>query len=108
MLIRCFDDKEQYDELMFSIVHTIEAFDDATYAKELVRSLPHFIPNAPRWCSIVHMRILNSTSALGAYVTEIKSAEEDTKSMLRRMIVQMGARGAQIANKTVPLLKALN
>ena len=107
-LIGCFSDTEPYDELMFSIVHSIEAFDDKTYVKALVNSLPDFIQKAPRWCSIVHMRVINSTTALPAYINEIQNSEDDTKNMLRRMIVQMGARGAQIAKKTVPLLKALN
>jgi len=106
-LVGCFDDSEQYDDLMFSIIHAIEVFDDSTYAREVLATLPEFFTNAPRWCSIVHMRILNSPSALKAYQREVEHADEVRVAALRNMLVQMGTRGGAIAEKTVPLLRVL-
>jgi 23S rRNA A2030 N6-methylase RlmJ len=42
-----FDDDAEYDEMMFSIIHTIERFDDATYVREIVDHLDSFFDQSP-------------------------------------------------------------
>ena len=66
LLCAFFDDSEEFDELMFSIIHTIENFDDATYASQLVKAAPRLCENSPRWASIVFMRVLNSQASTAA------------------------------------------
>lgn len=63
-LILVMDDNFPYDEFMYSIIHCIEKFEDEIYLSHLLKTIPEFIYRAPRWASILHMRILNSPQTL--------------------------------------------
>ena len=105
LLIDLSEDDCEYDELMFSIIHTIEDFNDEVYAKKVLEKLEDFYRDAPRWTSIVHMRILNSSPTLAAYINELKvSANKRQVEVLRTMLEEIGARGADLKAKTTPLL----
>ncbi len=105
LLIDFFDDDCEYDELMFSIIHTIEDFNDEVYVKKVFKKLEDFYRDAPRWASIVHMRILNSSPTLAAYINELKvSANKKQVEVLRTMLEEIGVRGADLKAKTTPLL----
>ncbi|CAG0953407.1 hypothetical protein ANRL4_00219 [Anaerolineae bacterium] len=70
-LVKFFRDDAKYDELMFSIIHTIEVFEDVTYTREIQKSLPTLWAQSPKWAMILHVRILNSPSTLDAYITQV-------------------------------------
>ena len=59
-LIALLDDNTEYDEAMFSIVHSVEAFPNETYLNALMLALPSLCNRSPRWASIMLMRVLNS------------------------------------------------
>ena len=40
LLCNFFDDSSEFDELMFSIIHSIEIFDDTTYVAQLIKATP--------------------------------------------------------------------
>ena len=105
LLINFFDDNCEYDELMFSIIHTIEDFRDEIYVEKIIGKLEDFYRNAPRWASIVHMRILNSRPTLDAYINELKTSTSKKQfEVLRDMLSEIGAMGADLDAKTKPLL----
>lgn len=62
-LIRLIEDSAQYDEAIFSIIHSIESFDDDVYISEALKELPYLVHKSPKWANILFMRILNSDSA---------------------------------------------
>lgn len=85
-LVMFFDDNAKYDELMFSIIHTLEVFEDTVYAREIQQSLPVLWPKSPRWALIIHMRILNSPTALDAYIARLSRASVTERNAIRELL----------------------
>src|SRR5262245_37190509 len=67
LLIPFFDDKAKFSEVMFSIIHTLEAFDDEIYTREIIKSLAGLWARSPYWATVIHFRILNNPSCREAY-----------------------------------------
>lgn len=106
-LVALMDDKFEFDELMFSIIHTIESFEDSVYVKEIIKSIPNFVLDSPRWASIIHMRIVNSESTLAKYIEEIQNAPENSRKILNLLLKSMAKRGKDVELKVQPLLSVL-
>jgi len=104
-LLSFFDDNSKYDELMFSIIHTIEVFEDDIYTKKIIHNLRDFCLKSPKWASIIHMRILNSESTLNAYLNNLKIAPKDDLEILELLLKSMGKQGEDINEKVSPLLR---
>ena len=104
-LLPFFDDNSEYDELMFSIIHTIEVFEDEIYVKQIINNLRDFCLESPKWASIVHMRILNSDSTLNSYIANLKIATQDNLDVLELLLKSMAKQGEDIKEKVAPLLK---
>jgi hypothetical protein len=108
LLVPLFDDEYPYDEAMYSIIHSIETFDDNTYVKHILRTIPNFIYNAPRWASIVHMRILNSDETRLAYIKECaKNATLEQRVALKKLLTSINEVDTEFLTRTVPLLGVL-
>lgn len=101
-----FDDDAAFDELMFSIIHTIEIHDDATYCRELLKAAPGLCSRSPRWASIVFMRILNSDSTRKQLVLQLRSAPAPTKDAVRGLMEKINERGVEFMAKTTPIIIA--
>jgi hypothetical protein len=74
-LLKLFNDEAQYDELMFSIIHTIESFDVQVYIAQIMRELPSLFRSSPRWAIVLHMRILNDPESRSAYASALQSLQ---------------------------------
>lgn len=108
LLAGLLNDQHPYDELMYAIIHTIENFDDETYAKHILNTVPEFVYRAPRWASIVVMRILNSDEARLALIRECNSnASPEQKEALKRLLNSINEVAPEFLIKTVPLLGVL-
>ena len=57
LLISLPDDNCKYSEFMFSIICTIEKFDDRIYIKQVVSNIPEFINKSSEWDSIIYNRL---------------------------------------------------
>jgi hypothetical protein len=86
LLLPILDDHAEYDELMFSIIHAIESFDDNVYVREILRDLPEFLAKSPQWATILHMRILNSPQTLAAYGSAIKTLSDREKQAVHDVL----------------------
>ncbi len=82
-LLQLFDDDAEYDETMFSIIHTIERFDDAAYVRAIAENLGPFLTASPRWAVILQMRILNSPSTLAAYADCVRTLPKGQQEVVR-------------------------
>jgi hypothetical protein len=89
LLIPFFDDNTKFPEAMFSIIHTIERFDDNTYIHGILESLPKFWRDAPYWASVIHFRIFNSPSALQAYREQLRKAETMIQNAARELLLHI-------------------
>lgn len=108
LLTGLLDDQHPYDELMYAIIHTIENFDDETYAKHILNTAPDFIYRSPRWASIVMMRILNSDDTRIALIRECsRNASPEQKEALKRLLNSINEVSPEFLVKTVPLLGVL-
>lgn len=108
LLCSFFDDEAEYDELMFSIVHTIETFDDAIYARELFKAAPRFCATSPRWASIVFMRVLNSESSTSELVTAVRNGTVDQRDAILSLMQKINNVSAEFIEKTQPVVEALS
>ena len=107
-LAEFFDDDAEFDELMFSIIHTIEIHDDATYCQELLKAAPVLCSRSPRWASIIFMRVLNSDSTRTQLVLQLRNAPAPTKDVMRNLMERINERGVQFMAKTTPVIVAAN
>lgn len=105
-LTEFFDDDAEFDELMFSIIHTIEVHDDETYCRELLKAAPRLCQRSPRWASIIFMRILNSDSARTQLVLHLRNAPVSTKDAVRNLMERINERGFEFMAKTTPIIIA--
>jgi hypothetical protein len=105
-LLLLLNDMAPRDEAMFSVIHAAEAFDDDTYARQLVHVLPELTANAPKWASIVLMRVLNNVSARSALVRELMRSSAETKQAATWLCQKINERSALFVEKTLPVLLA--
>ena len=106
-LIDFFNDEAPYDEVMFSIVHSIEIFEDEVFVRSLLKKAESFYKFSPRWASIVFVRVLNSQSAQKELVKQVINIDSSTKLAIKGLMNSINARGAQFLAKTTPIIVAI-
>jgi len=90
-LVLLLDDNETSEDLMFSIIHAVEMFEDDIYVSHILDVLPELWARSPRWTKILHMRIWNSTATRAAYVDRLQHGTEGqrrTAKMVLRDVAQ--------------------
>lgn len=107
LLSTFFDDDAEFDELMFSIIHTIENFDDVTYATSLIKAAPDLCEKAPRWASIVFMRVLNSPTSTAALIDALRDGTDEQRESVRSLMRKINDVSGDFIEKTQPVLKGL-
>jgi hypothetical protein len=83
-LLRSFDDTADH-QLMFAMIHAVEAWPDPEYCQALVEALPVLWEHSPSWAERIHIRVLNSPPTLSRYLGIIDSADSVTKVTSRRI-----------------------
>lgn len=99
-------DDVEYDESMFSIIHAAEASNDEEYIRAVLAVFADIMRSAPRWTSIVLMRVLNSRSAQLEMVRQLRDAPASTKASVREMCERINAVSPEFLSKTVPVILA--
>lgn len=102
-LLPFFKDDTDYDEAMFSIIHIIESFEDKIYVKELIKGLNDFYINSPRWASIIHIRIINSTQTLNTYINEIKKSSTENKKVFSILLNSISGKNKSLKDQVSEL-----
>jgi hypothetical protein len=105
-LLSLLSDKAEHDEGMFSLIHGAESVDDNAYVQALLSVFPHLAESAPRWPSIVLMRVLNSEPARAELVRRLRSARTPVKEAVRVMCERINGVGPEFLSKTVPVIIA--
>lgn len=99
-------DNAQHDELMFSIIHGIEIFDDQIYISQILRSAHAIHLESPRWASIIFMRILNSEAARSELVRQLNDSPPDIKAAVKEIMDGINARNVNFLQKTTAIIAA--
>jgi hypothetical protein len=105
-LLSLLSDSAEYDEGMFSLIHAAESFDDTDYVRALLSVFPRIASAAPRWASIVLMRVLNSGAARLEMVGQLRVAPAPIKEAVREMCERINQVSPQFLSKTVAVTLA--
>jgi hypothetical protein len=105
-LLLLLDDEADYDEAMFSLIHVAEAFTDAEYVAGLLQVLSDMRARAPKWASIVLMRVLNSASARTALVRKLREADSPTKQASLWLCERINERSPTFLAQTTAVMLA--
>jgi hypothetical protein len=101
------DDTSEYDELMFSVIHAVERFDDEIYVSALLENLTDFYARSPRWAVIVHMRILNSPATMATYAKQLTFLPRDRRQVVRDVLEAVRLKNGKFEAKCNLLLATL-
>lgn len=80
------DDKCQQPEVMFSLIHWLEAFDIEKQIAAFIEVVPQLMINAPEWTRVIHNRILNDESACKVYERLLNLANLNTPHFLYHLL----------------------
>lgn len=96
----------QDDHGMWSILHAAEQFDDRTYLSSFLSVLPDVEAMAPRWASILVMRVLNSDTSRLELVRQLLGADAAIKRSAKQICERINAVDPQFLAKTTVILVA--
>jgi hypothetical protein len=105
-LLSLLSDRASYDEGMFSIIHAAEATDDAAYVAGLLKAFASLAAAAPRWASIVLMRVLNDAASRHELIRQLREAPVSIKESVRDMSGRINAVSPEFLNRTTPVILA--
>ncbi len=108
-LLVLLSDEAEYDEGMFSIIHAVESQDEPPYKSYVLAVLtvfPTLSATAPRWASIVLMRVMNSDASRHELVRQLRDAPAPTKESVREMCERINGVSPEFLSKTVPVTLA--
>jgi hypothetical protein len=106
-LLACFEDRPPYEEAMFSIIHTVENFDDATYVHELLAGTVALMCASPRWAHSLYARVLNSSSARAALLHQLAAADTAVRDAARGVLERIASSDKRASPHAREVLMAL-
>lgn len=105
-LLRTFDDNASHD-LMFSIIHAVEAWPDPCYSNALVEAIPYLWEQSPYWAQILHIRVLNAPSTLSSYLQAIEPKDRYIKDNALRIFRSIVRYHPPLAERTLAAIQLL-
>lgn len=98
-LLRILDDGSEFDEVLFSIVHSVEGFPDSAYVPELLDATEDLAQRAPRWSRILYMRVLNNDSTRAVLSSELVRQPASTRAAVAGILADIRARRPELAGR---------
>lgn len=105
-LLLSLDDSFSFDEGMFSVIHTAENFDDSSYIAGFLTAIPHLVDTAPKWSSIILMRIFNSDETNTELLQKLLNSPQITKKKIAYLCDLINLESTDFLNKTVAVIMA--
>ncbi len=82
-LIEFLEDNYEYEEVMFSIIHTVEAIEDEKYVNSLMKNrLYSLFQKSPNWASMLLLRMVNSESCFFYIEKSLESIDSISKHQI--------------------------
>ena len=103
-LLGALNDHAPFDEGMFSIIHAAESFEDPIYVRGLFDALPDLVENAPKWASILLMRIFNDAESHRRFVAELSHRSREEKNAAEWLCKKINEVDPRFISKTVAVL----
>ncbi|OTG97672.1 Imm30 family immunity protein [Acinetobacter sp. ANC 4973] len=107
-LVRLIEDNAQYDEAVFSIIHSIESFKNDVYIIEIINEFPYMVKKAPNWATILLIRILNSKTARECMIDKVSLTTPAIKNSILFLLQRINAEKPNFFEKTASLMKVIN
>jgi len=105
-LYRLLDDSFLFDGPLFRFVHVAERANTPTYVAELLNVAPTLILSAPKWASIILMRVLNHQPTRDELVRQLTKAAPHQKASMRRLMDAINAESPDFLARTTPVIVA--
>jgi hypothetical protein len=103
-LLCCLKDDNCNHLLMFSIIHSVEIFDDKIYVQKVLEAIQVMYCKSIYWTSIIFMRILNLESARYELIRQSRETSNEVKAIIKGIMEQVNARNPIFMAKTIPVL----
>lgn len=100
------DDRCVFDELMFSVIHGIEEFDDDIYVHHILEGFAILYARDPKWASVIVMRILNSENCRRELTRQVQSFDTNTKAIVKTVLERIADRRSEFLAKASEVLSA--
>ena len=107
-LARLLEDNAQNDEAIFSIIHSIESFDDDVYIHEIINEFPYLVSKSPYWTTILLIRILNSDIARKCIIEKVSLTTPAIKNSILFLLQRINDEKPKCSEKIIPLMRAVN
>lgn len=106
-----FDDATEHEEVMFGLVHAIEAY-DKTYSMRttlslLADSLSSMLPQAKEWMKIMHKRIINHEASRKEYANVISKVNLDIKEIVVQQLDEIKIKNPKFEEFVTEFLAAI-
>ncbi len=89
---------------MFTIILTIQKFDDRIYIKQVLSHILEFINRSPEWPSIIHNRILNLKEVQTNCINQVrKTATQIQKGAIKELLDNINIASPEFLAKTMGL-----
>ena len=107
MLLPFFSDKCEFPEIMYSIIHAIESFEDEIYIEQLFKGILILWKSSPEWTLVLHFRILNSITTIAEYCNQLPKLSPPQKRIIKEILLQVEKDSPQFTEKCQNLLSAI-
>ena len=99
-LLELFEDEAPSDDLLFSVVHAMEAFPDQVYLLGLLGKTVALLGRTPRWARILYTRVLNAPTARAELASALCREPEATRAAVHRILDDIERRSTEFTSKT--------
>jgi hypothetical protein len=106
-LLELFEDEPPSDDLLFSVVHAIEAYPDHVYVAGLLGATEALLARTPRWARILYMRVLNAPTARTELASAIRHEPEPTRVTMSLILEDIERRRPEFTSKTAEVRRNL-
>ncbi|MHA3081513.1 Imm30 family immunity protein [Acinetobacter sp. ANC 5502] len=88
-LLLLLNDDCDFDEIIFGIIHTLEKFPWNQYFTILLSNIDYIYEKSPKWCYILHTRIINSDTAYEEFLSIVLSASKKIKITEQNILMKI-------------------
>lgn len=81
-----FDDETESPEVMYGLIHCIEAFEWKEALKQVMQATPRMLERAADWADTMHRRILNHDQSRIWYKEHLQTLEADHRQILIQLL----------------------
>jgi hypothetical protein len=107
-LLEVFRDDTEHPEVMFALVHRVEATDRGVEERAVVSQLAALAAGAPGWAEVIVMRLLNDETARVNLISLARHADAVNKASLTRMLQSLSSGSDQVARYAADALVQLS